>query len=578
MHSTRAIRWTVLGLWAAAGSAAQTTSAPADLVVVNGKVLTVDRRFRVVEAVAIRGGVFVLAGTNQQARKLVGPATRVIDAGGRSVIPGLIDSHVHALGVAENEARGAFRDLRSIPEIQDWIREEVKSSPEGRWLWSPRVFPTRVRERRFPTRAELDAVAPRHPVVIDGAYALMLNTTALEAAGIGPSTQAPEGGAIVKDAQGQPTGLLRNVGRMLAKYQPPDEGETPSSALEQVHRRYNQVGITSVIERGAGLNGYRAYRRLHAEGRLHVRANVTLRVASDGTVAGTEAFVRSLPLRFGEGDDRVRVGALKIVGDGGILAGTSFMREPYGLRAAELYGVDDPAYRGFLTLSPEKITNIIRTGHRLGWQMCSHITGDGGVDAVLDAVEAADADQPIRDRRYTLIHAYFPNPSAARRAARLGVCVDTQPAWYYKDADALVTALGEERLRPFIGLVEWLRAGVRVALNTDHMFGLDPNTSLNPYNPFLTMYVAVTRKTEGGRVIGPEQAVSREEALRMMTVNAAYLSFDEGKKGSIEVGKLGDLAVLSDDFMSCPPERIKDIRVLATVLGGEVVHEAAPLP
>ncbi|HEY2942596.1 MAG TPA: amidohydrolase family protein, partial [Vicinamibacteria bacterium] len=145
-------------------------------------------------------------------------------------------------------------------------------------------------------------------------------------------------------------------------------------------------------------------------------------------------------------------------------------------------------------------------------------------------------------------------------------------------ADALVTALGEARLRPFIGLVEWLRAGVRVALNTDHMFGLDPNASLNPYNPFLTMYVAVTRKTEGGRVIGPEQAISREQALRMMTVNAAYLSFDEEKKGSIEVGKLGDLAVLSDDFMSCPPERIKNIRVVATVIGGEVVHEAASLP
>jgi hypothetical protein len=572
------MRWTVvLGLGAASGAAAH-RSAPAELIVVNGKVLTVDRRFRVVEAAAIRGGVFVLAGTNEQARRLAGPATRVIDAGGRSVIPGIIDSHVHALGVAGSEARAPFRDLRSIPDIQDWIREQAASAPAGQWLWSPRVFPTRVRERRFPTRAELDAAAPRHPVVIDGAYALMVNTAALAAAGIGPSTPAPEGGAIVKDAEGQPTGLLRNVGGMLAKYQPPDGGEAPSSALEQVHRAYNQVGITSVIERGAGLSGYGAYRRLQAEGRLRVRANVTIRVSSDGSVAGTEAFVRSLPLRFGEGDDWVRVGALKIVADGGILAGTSFMREPYGLQAAELYGVDDPSYRGFLTLSADKITNIIRTGHRLGWQMCSHVTGDGGVDAVLDAVEAADADRPIRDRRYTLIHAYFPNPAAARRAARLGVCVDTQPAWYYKDAEALVTALGEARLRPFIGLVEWLRAGVRVALNTDHMFGLAPNASLNPYNPFLTMSVAVTRKTEGGRVIGPEQAVSREEALRMMTVNAAYLSFDEAKKGSIEVGKLGDLAVLSDDLMSCPADRIKDIRVVATVVGGQVVHEAASLP
>jgi hypothetical protein len=336
------------------------------------------------------------------------------------------------------------------------------------------------------------------------------------------------------------------------------------------------VGITSVTERSADLAGLRAYQRLRDAGRLRVRANVTLRVSSDGSVEDTERFVRSLGVAFGQGDDRLRVGPLKIFADGGILAGTSFMRQPYGLRAAELFAVTDPSYRGFLTLDAGKIRNVIRTGHRLGWQMCAHVTGDAGVDAVLDAVEAADADRPIRDRRFTLIHAYFPDAGTARRAARLGVCVDTQPAWYYKDADALATALGEDRLRAFIGLREWLRSGVRVALDTDHMFGLDPDRSLNPYNPFLTMYVAVTRRTEGGNVIGPEQAVSRAEALRMMTLDAAYLSFDEKKKGSIEVGKLGDLAVLSDDFMACPAERIKDIRVLATVIGGEVVYPALP--
>jgi predicted amidohydrolase YtcJ len=279
-------------------------------------------------------------------------------------------------------------------------------------------------------------------------------------------------------------------------------------------------------------------------------------------------------VRFGQGDDRLRVGPLKIVADGGILAGTSYMREPYGLGASRLYGVDDPHYRGFLTLGPEKIKNVIRTGHRLGWQMCAHVTGDAGVDVVLDAVVAADADRPIRDRRFTLIHAYFANAAAAARAARLGVCIDTQPAWYYKDADALLAGLGEPRLRPFIGLAEWLRAGLTVALNTDHMFGLSPDDSLNPYNPFLTMATAVTRKTQGGRVIGPEQAVTREDALRMMTRSAARLSFDEDKKGSIEVGKLGDLVVLSHDFLAVPPDQIKEIKAVVTVLGGQIVHDA----
>ena len=275
--------------------------APADLVVTGGKVLTVDAGFRVAEAVAIRDGVFVLVGTNAQARALVGPQTRVIDAGGKTVIPGLIDSHVHALGVAEAEARGGFRDLRTIAEIQAWLREKTAAVPEGQWIFSPRVFPTRLAERRLPTRAELDAAAPRHPVVVDAAYALMVNTAALQAAGIGPDTPSPRGGAIVKDEQGRPTGLLRNVGGLLDRFQSPRRPERLLPALEAVHRRYNEAGITSVIERAADLAGYRAYAQLRAQGRPRVRATVTLRVDSDGTVEGTEAFLRSLPLRLGRG-------------------------------------------------------------------------------------------------------------------------------------------------------------------------------------------------------------------------------------------------------------------------------------
>jgi predicted amidohydrolase YtcJ len=307
-----------------------------------------------------------------------------------------------------------------------------------------------------------------------------------------------------------------------------------------------------------------------------VRANVTIGLRSDGTVEGTERFIKTLPFRFGDGDDWVRVGPLKIGVDGGILYGTAYMREPYGQQAASLYGFTDPDHRGSLSLTAEKIRAMIRTGHRLGWQMCSHVTGDVGVDLVLDAVAAADRDGPIKDRRYTLIHGYFPNPEAVRRAAALGVCVDTQPAWYYKDGDALVDALGRRRLEHFIGIEDWCRGGVKVALNSDHMQGLDPDKSLNPYNPFLTMFAAITRETESGQVIGPEQKVSREAALRMMTIDAAYLSFDETRKGSIEVGKLGDLAILSADLMICEPDRIKQIRAVATVVGGKLVHESSP--
>lgn len=568
----------LLGCTAVALGSTRLLSQPAaaDFAIVNAKLVTLDPQSRIVEAAAIKDGVFAAVGTSDEIRRLIDDKTRVIDAHGRTVIPGLIDTHVHALGVAAAEARQPFQDLRSIGEIQAWVRREVERAPPAAWIWSPQLFPTRVRERRFPTRAELDALAPANPVVVDGAYGLMVNSAALRAASIDETTPDPPGGAIVKDKNGKPTGLLRNVGALLARFRPGSEA-VPLDMLERVHRVYNQVGITSVIERGAALDGYRAYRALYDRARLHVRAAVTLRVSSDGTAADTERFIRSLPVRFGEGDDRLKVGPLKVVADGGILAGTAFMREPYGPRAAALYGVADPDYRGFLTLSPHKLQAIIRTGHRLGWQMCSHVTGDAGVDAVLDAVEAADRDSPIADRRYTLIHAYFAHEDTAERAKRLGVLIDTQPAWYYKDADALVEALGAERLATFIGLQVWRQHGLPVALNTDHMFGLDPNRAMNPFNPFLTMYVAVTRKTEGGQVIGKAQAVSPEQALRMMTIDAARFSFDEARKGSIEVGKLGDLVVLSDDLLTCPHDRIREITPTLTVLGGQVVYERGRL-
>ena len=557
-----------------AGRGQRTSPAP-DVVVVNGNVITVDPHSTIAEAVAIHGGRFVAVGTSADIRRLVGAATRVIDARGRTVIPGLIDSHVHALGVAAAETVQPFQNLTSIAQMQAWIRRAASAAPAGDWIWTPRVFPTRIKEQRFPTRAELDAAAPSHPVVVDGAYALMVNGAALRAASIDARTPNPPGGAIVKGGDGQPTGLLRNVGALLSKFRPTADDAPPSlDALERVHEAYNRVGITSVGERAASLGGFQVYEALRRAGRLHVRATVTIRIPHPQDPASVQALLRDLPLTPRQGDEWLKAGPLKIMADGGILAGTSFMREPYGLPSRALYGVDDPAYRGFLTITREQIAAAVEAGVSRGWQMAAHVTGDAGVDAVLDAFEAAQTRHRSADPRHTLIHAYFVNADTAARAARLGVLVDTQPAWYYKDADALAPALGDGRLEPFIGLRTWLDAGVVTAINTDHMFGLDPDNAMNPFNPFLTMATAVRRRTEGGRVIGQAQRISRMEALRLMTRDAARLSFDEARTGSIEVGKLGDLAILSDDPLTCPEDRIKSITVDVTIVGGRVVHDA----
>jgi predicted amidohydrolase YtcJ len=550
--------------------AGQPSPPPADLVLLDANVLTVDDRFRAANALAVRDGRFVAVGSNDDVRRYIGSATRVIDGRGRTVVPGIIDTHVHALDVAAAEAAQRFANLPSIAALQAWIREAGRSG-DG-WIWTPRVYPTRLRDGRFPTREELDAAASDRPVVVDGAYAFVLNTAALRAAGITRNTADPPGGSIVKNAAGEPTGLLRNAGGLLNRFRLP-AGQLSLDLLEQVHKQYLSAGITSVIERGATLDGYHSYEALRRANRLHVRATVTVRIPRPDDPAEVERFIKGLPFRFGEGDEWLKAGPLKIVADGGILIGTSFMRRPYGAAARDLYAVDDPEYRGFLTLTPRQIASAFAIGHRLGWQMVAHVTGDAGVDVVLDAIEAAQKANPAPDRRHTLLHAYFVSRETAIRAARLGVLVDTQPAWHYKDADALSKALGRDRLAHFIGLRTWRDAGVEVAINTDHMFGLDPNDSLNPFNPFLTMYSATTRRTESGQVIGEGEAVSREEALRMMTSAAARFSFDERNRGSIETGKLADFVVLDRDILTCPEDEIREIQPRTTYLNGKPVFE-----
>ena len=553
--------------------------APADLVIFNGKILTLDANSTRASAVAIKDGIFVAVGSDADIRKRVGPQTRTIDARGKSVIPGIIESHVHATGASRGEANQPFKQLHSIGEIQDWVRERAKALPAGNWIQLPRVDVTRIRERRIPTRADLDAAAPNHPAVFTWQYAnktrQILNTRAIAAAGITRDTQAPKGGNVLLGPDGNPTGVIENASALLIRFLParsvPEEKYHDS--LVTLLQRYNEIGITSITERNSNVEGFRTYEKLKAQGRLPVRVTVTIGLSTDGSVEGTEKAIARIPFKTGDGDEWVKVGPLKVGVDGGALYGTAYMREPYGPRAFSLYGISDPAYRGDLRISAENLKNIIRTGHRMGWQMSSHVTGDAGVDAVLDAVEASNADSPVAPRRYNLIHAYFPDPATAQRVARLGVVVDTQPAWFYKDGDALLDALGKERMERFIGLQTWRQAGAKVALNADHMQGFDPDTSLNPYNPFLAMQAAVTRKTEGGKVIGPKQRVTREEALRMFTIDAAWMSFDETRKGSIEVGKLGDVAILTGDFLTTPESELNKLRAQATIVGGKVVHE-----
>jgi predicted amidohydrolase YtcJ len=209
----------------------------------------------------------------------------------------------------------------------------------------------------------------------------------------------------------------------------------------------------------------------------------------------------------------------------------------------------------------------------LGWQVIIHATGDRAVDQVLNAIEAADRIQSVKNRRLTLVHAYFPIADSIARVRRLGMCVDTQPYLYYKDSDAIAEVYGDKWADRFIGVGDWVRAGVPVAINSDHMIGLDPDHAMNSFNPFLAMYIAVSRKNQNGRIYNSDQKVSRMAALRALTSDASYIDFNEKKIGSLEIGKLADVAVLDRDYLTCPEEEIRQIKVLMTMVDGKVLHE-----
>jgi predicted amidohydrolase YtcJ len=543
----------------------------ADVVFLSGKILTVDARDSVAEAVAVKGERLLAVGTNAQIRKYVGENTRTFQLGGKTVVPGLVESHVHAIGAAVEEKYQPYAELNSIPEVQAWIRRRAAQLPAGQWIKVVRTDITRLKERRHPTPAELDAAAGDHPVVFNAAHKNVLNTLGFQRLGITSETVSFAGAKVLHDRGGNPVMIAGGDAEIRhAIGQPALSQRETLDQLEKLLQRYNEVGITSIFERGSNVEGYRTYQELRRQGRLSTRVTLAILVGS-AKAEQAEKLVRETGLHQGDGDEWVKVGPLKVIADGGIHWGNTFLRVPYGEQRIGFYRLDNPEYRGDFHYSDIELNALMRMGHRLGWQMTVHVTGDAGVDRLLDAMEAADADRPIRNRRFTLIHAYFPTPQAVERARRLGVAVDTQPYLYYKDSGAIGEVYGRSWAERLIGLGSWIRGGIPTAINSDHMIGMDPNHAMNSFNPFLQAYIAVTRRNQQGEVWGEDQKISRMEALRAITHTAAWMSFSEQAIGSIEPGKFADLAVIDRDYLGCPEEDIRKIKVLLTMVGGKIV-------
>lgn len=551
----------------------------ADTVLLGGKIVTLDQRDHITSAIAIRDGRILGVGDDQQIRRFIGETTDVVELDGQTVIPGIIAAHCHAVSVARNELIQPHVELLSLAEVQDWIRERAKSAPDGTWIQVPRTDITRLKERRHPTPAELDSACSTHPVIFTAARKSALNSIGLKLIGVLNQSAGQESGEefkgeVIRDAKGR-VKLIAGADSVLKTLMPRPQFSPAQmrASLRNVHQHYNAVGITSIFERGGNIDDFLLYRQLRAEGNLTVRMTQTF-VTSFRSAKDVADYTARIGMKTGDGDEWLRVGPLKIRVDGGIHWGNTYLRELYGDQRNSFYARSDPDYRGDLNYQVPLLTEVFREGHRLGWQLACHVTGDGGVDAVLDAVEAIHADHPdIATRRFSLIHAYFPAADSVARASRLGVCVDTQPSLYFKDSAAIAEIYGPAWADRFIGLGLWVRGGVRTAMAGDHMMGLDPNTAMNAYNPFLMLQVAVTRRNREGDVYGPDQRISRIEALRCLTTGPAWLSFEETSRGSLETGKLADLVILDRDCLTCPEDELAKIKVIKTMLNGKFVYE-----
>jgi hypothetical protein len=555
-------------------------AAEPDLILHHGKIVTVDGRFSICEAMAIRGERIVQTGSDAEVLAGKGPRTLTVDLAGRMAMPGLIDCHTHPLSSSLVEFDHRIPEMESVRDVLDYYAARAKVVPAGEWLVLRQVFITRLREQRYPSRAELDAAAAGHPAVFATGPDAMLNTRALELNGIDRNFKIPGGGPgrVEKDPRtGEPTGLIRTFARFVKV---PEVGRQPSLAeqercLAELFRDYNGVGITAVCEKDAypeQIPVYEAYRR---SGGATMRVALSHHLDSEGSLESVRENVRRIaehPL-FKNQDPMLRIIGIKTYLDGGMLTGSAYMRQPWGVSA--IYGITDPAYRGVRFIGEERLREMVRATAEAGLQFTAHSVGDGAVEALLDAYEAVGKQMPLRRTRPCVSHSNFMSRELIDQAARLGVMLDIQPAWLYLDTRTLVKQFGYERLRYFQPLRSLFEAGVIAGGGSDHMQKLGSLRSNNPYNPFLGIATAVTRRARWyeGR-LHPEEALTREQAIRFYTINSAAVMLLDREAGSLEPGKLADVVVLDRDLLTCPEEALLGTRVLRTYFGGKLIYSA----
>ena len=547
----------------------------ADILFFNGRIVTVDAQFRVVDSIAVRGDRVVAAGTRQEVARAVGQNTRRIDLKGKTVLPGLMDSHVHSTEAAMYEFDHPVPEMETIADVLRYLKTRAAAAKPGEWIVLTQVFITRLRDQRFPTRAELDEIAPRNPVYFGTGPDAAVNSLALKLAGIDKNFRITDGkpGRIERDSSGEPTGILRSCSRLIpfrasGKQPKPDDR---LRRLKMMLADYNSVGLTSISERDLDDEGIELYRRLRDSGELDCRVFVMASVDAQQPLDQIKKRILSLagnPLH--KPDDRLWVRGIKTYLDGGMLTGSAYMLEPWGV--SKVYSIDDPAYRGMRYIEPGKLYEIARFALEHELQFTAHSVGDAAVQAMVDAYSEVNNNLSVRGARPSITHSNFIPAGVLDKITQLGIVLDLQPAWLWLDGATLEKQFGYDRLSVFQPYKTLFERGIIAGGGSDHMQKIGSFRSINPYNPFLGMWITLTRQPRWtDKPLHPEQRISREQALRLYTINNAYITFSEKQKGSLEPGKLADFAVIDRDFLSCPVDEIRDIKVEETWLGGKRV-------
>jgi len=539
------------------------------MVLVNGKVITVDPEDTIAEAVAIKDNRILKVGATGEIERLADGDTGIIDVERRPILPGFIDAHVHSQYYAVNltyRLHIHVPPLKSVRQVLEKVEGRAHETPEGGWIVGRGSFHLdhKFEEKRYPTKAELDEAAPRHPVVLfSGSHIAIVNSRGLERAGITRDTprhvRLPGRVALVeKDPEtGEPTGIIREAGELLS-LPGHTHGEVEEALRSVLMTDFVQQGITSIHDM-PGREVFRIYQDWMARGELPLRVRVYFYMPSYGGDIGP---LVNFGFQSGFGSEWLNLGGIKLMVDGGITGPKASLYQPYP------HDVHD---FGLLNYSQEELTRIYAEAHRAGFQVLSHTTGERAQDMVMNAIDAALHDLPKEDHRHRLEHAgnYFATPERMERMLELGAVPVVNPQFIHAFGFLMEHFYGKRIRRGLFPFRMLLDMGFKLPFSSDAT-GTQPEAT----NPFWGIWCAVKRESFDGSILDEEQRISVMEAIRCYTIHAAYAGFEEEVKGSIEPGKLADLIVVSEDPLNVPVDRIKDIKVKMTIVDGKIMYKS----